>query len=67
MVIGINKGATSARKVSDRRTPVPSKLWVRIRKRILVVKWNVQLRLSYENIFIGLAINMVIAFNQHTN
>jgi len=61
--MGINKGATNARKVSDMRAPVPSKLRVRIRKRILVVKRNVQPRLSYKNIFIGLAINMVIAFN----
>jgi hypothetical protein len=51
MVIGINKGATSARKASDRRAPVPSKLRVRIRKRILVVKRNVQPRFSYENNF----------------
>ena len=66
-VMGIKKVATSARKVSDRRAPVPSKLRVRIRKRILVVKRNVQSRLSHENNFIGLAKNMVIAVGTFCN
>jgi hypothetical protein len=65
--MGINKGATSARKVSDRRVPLPSKLRVRIRKRILVVKRNVLPRLSYESNFIGLAINMAIAVGTFCN
>ena len=65
--MGINKGATSARKVSDRRVPVPWKLRVRIRKRILVVERNVEPRLSCENNFIGLAINMAIAVGTFCN